>query len=175
MKVTLTINGEKKALHTAANTLLMELLRREGYFSVKHGCETGECGSCAVILNGKAINSCIMLAAQVHKKQIVTLEGLGTADDLHPLQEAFIEQGAIQCGYCIPGMIISAKALLDNVHNPSEETIRDALAGNLCRCTGYVKPVDAVLSAVEKIKSQTSAHARSHKAQTPHREQRYRG
>jgi aerobic-type carbon monoxide dehydrogenase small subunit (CoxS/CutS family) len=152
MKIILTINGEKKPYEIRANTLLMDLLRQYGYYSVKHGCETGECGSCAVLLGGDPINSCIMLAAQAHRKKIVTLEGIGTPDNLHPLQQAFIDQGAIQCGYCTPGMILSAKALIDKVRQPSEAMIRDALAGNLCRCTGYVKPVEAILSAAEKMR-----------------------
>ncbi len=152
MKITFGINGKKKVYAIKPNILLMDLLRQEGYFSVKHGCETGECGSCAVLADGKAINSCIMLAAQAQKKEIVTLEGLGSADRLHLLQEAFIEHGAIQCGYCTPGMILSAKALLDEVSNPSEEMVRDALAGNLCRCTGYLKPVEAIMAVAQKAR-----------------------
>src|SRR5262249_32496688 len=113
MKIRLHINSEKQVFEAPANTLLMDLLRRGGYYSVKHGCETGDCGSCAVILDGKAVNTCVMLAAQAQGHKMITLESLGTPDQLHPLQAAFIEHGAIQCGYCTPSMILAAKALLD--------------------------------------------------------------
>jgi putative selenate reductase molybdopterin-binding subunit len=149
VEINLTINGEEKVLVIKPNLLLMDLLRRERYFSVKHGCETGDCGACAVLLDGRAVNTCIMLAAQAHEKSIVTLESLGTPDRLHPLQQAFIESGAIQCGYCTPAMILVAKALLDANPNPTETEVRQALAGVLCRCTGYVKPVEAVLAAAK--------------------------
>lgn len=128
----------------------MDLLRQAGYYSVKHGCETGECGSCAVLINGKIANSCIMLAAQAQGKKIMTLEGVGSAERLHPLQSAFIAHGAVQCGYCTPSMILAAKSLLDKTPNPTRTMVLDALAGSLCRCTGYVKPVEAVLAAAKQ-------------------------
>lgn len=151
MQIRLTINGIEKIFEIKANMLLMDLLRRERCYSVKHGCETGDCGACAVLLDGKAVNTCIMLAAQAHEKQIVTLESLGTPDQLHPLQSAFIETDAIQCGYCTPAMILVAKELLDRNPQPSEADVRDALAGVLCRCTGYVKPVEAILIAAKNL------------------------
>jgi len=147
MKIRLNINGEKKAFEGPAHTTLLDLLRRTEYYSVKHGCETGDCGSCAVLVDGRAANTCVMLAAQAQGKKIVTLESLGTPDRLHPLQAAFVDRGAIQCGYCTPAMILAAKALLDRVSDPTPDMVRDALAGCLCRCTGYVKPVEAVLAA----------------------------
>ena len=152
MQIRTTINGQERTLEIKANMLLMDLLRRERCYSVKHGCETGDCGACAVLLDGKAVNTCIMLAAQAHEKQIVTLEALGTPDHLHPLQSAFVETGAIQCGYCTPAMILVAKELFDRNPNPSEADVREALAGVLCRCTGYVKPVEAILAAAKNLK-----------------------
>lgn len=151
MQIRLTINGQEKTFDIRPHLLLIELLRRERYFSVKHGCETGDCGACAVLLNGRAVNTCTMLAAQAHEKQIVTLEAVGTPDRLHPLQRAFVDRGAIQCGYCTPAMILVAKELLDRNPHPSEAEVRDALAGVLCRCTGYVKPVEAVLAAARHL------------------------
>jgi putative selenate reductase molybdopterin-binding subunit len=153
MQITLTINGQVKSFDIKPNLSLMDLLRRERWFSVKHGCETGDCGACAVLLNGKAVNTCIMLAGQADGKEVVTVESLGTPGKLHPLQEAFIQAGAIQCGYCTPAMLLVAKELLDTTPNPSEGQVRQALAGVLCRCTAYVKPVDAVLSAANMMNS----------------------
>jgi putative selenate reductase molybdopterin-binding subunit len=150
MQIKLTINGHERILEIKPNALLMDVLRRERCYSVKHGCETGDCGACAVLLDGRAVNTCTMLAAQAHDKEIVTLEALGSPDQLHPLQRAFVETGAIQCGYCTPAMIVVAKELLDRNPSPSEADVRDALAGVLCRCTGYVKPVEAVLSVKRK-------------------------
>lgn len=152
MQIKLTINGHERILEITPNALLMDVLRQQRCYSVKHGCETGDCGACAVLLDGKAVNTCIMLAAQAHGKEIVTLEALGTPDQLHPLQSAFVESGAIQCGYCTPAMILVAKELLDRNPSPSEADVRDALAGVLCRCTGYVKPVEAVLAAARQLR-----------------------
>lgn len=230
MKLSITLNGDQRFFDVPANTTLLSLLRNEaGCFSVKHGCETGECGACAVIVDGKVVNSCIQLAAQVDEREVITLEGLSSIfknlpnlsnqsakfsvmrsdvsekksgaspssalrtsfqnpaafsieehpseyDTLHPIQQAFVDTHAIQCGYCTPGMILSAVALFaekglvdlpsarrrmkpngpkkrrkSKVWLPTEEEIRDALAGNLCRCTGYVKPVEAVKQAAEKL------------------------
>ena len=147
MELELRINGLIESLDVAPNESLITVLRREGYFSVKHGCETGECGACTVLVDGLPRPSCVMLAAQAGGCTLITVESLGASNKLHPLQEAFIDTGAIQCGYCTPGMLLSAFALLRRNSNPTEDEVRDALSGNLCRCTGYVKPVQAVLRA----------------------------
>ncbi|HEY8152171.1 MAG TPA: (2Fe-2S)-binding protein, partial [Vicinamibacteria bacterium] len=128
-------------------TTLLDLLRREGLRGVKHGCETGECGACTVLLDGRPVCSCLTLALRAEGRYVQTVEGLGTPDALHPVQQAFVDTGAIQCGYCTPAMELCAKALLDAVPRPTEADARDALAGCLCRCTGYVKPVEAVMRA----------------------------
>ncbi|HMD99331.1 MAG TPA: (2Fe-2S)-binding protein [Terriglobia bacterium] len=147
MQVCLNVNGESKEWSIAPGDLLLDVLRREGYFGVKRGCEAGECGSCTVLVNGKPINSCLMFAAQAEGREVLTIEGVEQGGKLDPLQEAFLEYGAVQCGYCTPGMILSAKALLVKHPDPTEAEVRDALAGNFCRCTGYLKPVEAVLAA----------------------------
>ncbi|MCP4538789.1 MAG: (2Fe-2S)-binding protein [Chloroflexi bacterium] len=149
--VTLNVNGRKHQVALAPNVTLLEALRGLGYTDIKNGCEIGECGTCAVLLNGQPVNSCMALAWQADGAEIVTNTGLGTMDNPHPLQEAFADAGAVQCGYCTPGMIISAKALLDRNPNPNEEEIRDALSGNMCRCTGYGQIVQAVQIAAEKM------------------------
>jgi putative selenate reductase molybdopterin-binding subunit len=148
MHIQLTINGQSRTFEVAPGDLLLELLRREAYFGVKHGCETGDCGVCAVLLDGRIVNSCIMLAAQADGHAITTIEGIGSMDALHPLQQAFIDAGAIQCGYCTPAQILAAKALLDANPSPTETEVREAIAGVLCRCTGYEKPVAAILATV---------------------------
>jgi putative selenate reductase molybdopterin-binding subunit len=147
MELELRINGVVKSMEASPADSLMAVLRREGYFSVKHGCETGECGACTVLVDGVPRPSCVMLAAQAGGCTLTTTESLGTARKLHPIQEAFVDCGAIQCGFCTPGMVLSAYALLKSNPRPTEEEVRDALSGNLCRCTGYVKPVQAVLRA----------------------------
>ncbi len=147
MELELRINGLIKSLDVAPNESLLALLRREGYYSVKHGCETGECGACTVLIDGVPRPGCVTLAAQAGGCTLITVENLGTARKLHPIQEAFIDTGAIQCGFCTPGMVLSAYALLKRNPDPTEADVRDALSGNLCRCTGYVKPVQAVLRA----------------------------
>ncbi len=157
MEVEFRINGVIKSVDVAANQSLLSALRQEGYFSVKHGCETGECGACTVLIDGVARPSCVTFAAQVGGCTLTTVESLGNARKLHPIQEAFIDTGAIQCGFCTPGMVISAYALLKNNPNPTEEQVRDALSGNLCRCTGYVKPVQAVLRAAAVMRGETVA------------------
>lgn len=127
---------------------LLDVLRQDlGLKGTKRGCDQGHCGACTVILNGKAVNACMVLAVRADGKSITTIEGLSAGDQLHPLQEAFVEEGAIQCGFCTPGMILSAKALLDETQEPSEQEIREALSGNLCRCTGYVNIIKAVQKA----------------------------
>ena len=150
-RIELVVNGEARHFEAEARTSLLELLRREGYCGVKHGCETGECGACAVLLDGRPVNSCLTLALRAHGRSVTTVEGLGSPDRLHPVQAAFVETGAIQCGYCTPAMELCAKALLDAIPDPSEAEARDALAGCLCRCTGYVKPVEAVIRAARLL------------------------
>lgn len=152
MKIDLTINDRFATYDVHPGTLLMELLRKEGWFSVKHGCETGECGTCTVLIDGLSINSCIYLAAQAHGKTITTVEALGTPEKMHPIQQAFVETGAVQCGYCTPAMVLAAHELLSSNHEPTEADVRDALTGQLCRCTGYVKPVEAVMLAARRMK-----------------------
>lgn len=148
-RVELSANGEPRRLDAEARTSLLELLRGAGLRGVKHGCETGECGACAVLLDGRPVNSCLTLALRAHGRSVTTVEGLGTPDRLHPVQAAFVETGAIQCGYCTPAMELCAKALLDAIPDPTPAEAREALAGCLCRCTGYVKPVEAVLRAAK--------------------------
>lgn len=150
MDIVLTINGIERQIATQVGETLLEVLRRIGYVGVKHGCEDGTCGVCTVLFDGRVIHSCMMLAAQAEGHRILTIEGLGVREDLHPLQSAFVEHSAIQCGYCIPAMLLTAKALLDENPQPTETEVREALSGVLCRCTGYRKPVDAVLSAAQK-------------------------
>ncbi|HEY73044.1 MAG: (2Fe-2S)-binding protein [Chloroflexi bacterium] len=149
--VTLNVNGRKHQVAMDPNVTLLYALRDLGYSDVKNGCEIGECGACAVLLNGKPVNSCMVLACQVDGAEIVTNSGLGTMDDPHPLQEAFADTGAIQCGFCTPGMIISAKALLDRNPHPTEREIREAISGNICRCTGYGQIIEAVQVAAKKM------------------------
>lgn len=143
----LTINDQYYEVAVESNQTLVDLLRYQlGLTGTKKGCEMGDCGSCTVILDGKAVNSCLVLALQADGRSIQTIEGLETGEGLHPVQEAFVEKGAIQCGFCSSGMILSAKTLLDQKPNPSETEIRRALSGNLCRCTGYQKIIEAVKS-----------------------------
>lgn len=148
----LTVNGEAYELAVKPKTLLVEVLRNElGLTGTKIGCDSGDCGSCTVILDGQAVRSCSILALQGNGKEIVTIEGLADGGNLHPLQEAFIEHGAIQCGFCTPGMILSAKAYLDEIPHPTEDEARTAISGNLCRCTGYIKIIKAILSVSQKM------------------------
>ncbi len=149
--VTLTVNGRVHHFAAEADTTLLRALRDLGYTDVKNGCEQGDCGACAVLLDGKAVNSCLVLVWQADGSEVTTITGLGTAEHPHPLQEAFADTGAAQCGYCTPGMIISAKALLDKNPHPSEDEIRQAISGNLCRCTGYGHIVEAIQLAAERL------------------------
>ncbi len=143
----LTINDQHYEVAVEPNQTLVDLLRYQLKLTgTKKGCEMGDCGSCTVIMDGKAVNSCLVLALQADGRTIQTIEGLETGEGLHPIQEAFVEKGAIQCGFCSSGMILSAKTLLDQKPNPSETEIRRALSGNLCRCTGYQKIIEAVKS-----------------------------
>lgn len=150
--VTLKVNGEEKELLIKEDALLIDVLRDEiNYTGTKRGCGEGECGTCTVLIDGRPVNSCLILAALVQGKEITTIEGVGTPENLHPIQQAFVDEGAIQCGFCTPGMVMSTKALLDSEKNPDEQQIRKALSGNLCRCTGYVKIVNAVKKAAEEL------------------------
>jgi carbon-monoxide dehydrogenase small subunit len=149
--IRLTVNNQECELAVEPNLTLLDLLRyRLELTGTKKGCDEGDCGACAVIMNGKAVSSCLVLAVQANGKEILTIEGMETEEGIHPIQQAFIDNGAIQCGYCTPGMILSAKALLDRNPHPSEEEIRTAISGNLCRCTGYQKIVEAVEEASAK-------------------------
>ena len=152
IKVSINVNGINYTKEIDPSIRLIDFLRDELKLKgTKEGCGEGECGACTVIVNGKAINSCLMLASSAHEKNVITIEGISDKDKLHPIQEAFMEAGAVQCGYCTPGMILSAKALLDKKPNASEEEIKVALSGNLCRCTGYKKIIQAVMLAQDKL------------------------
>ncbi len=159
MDITLEINGEARSFSVAVGETLLETLRRNGYLGVKHGCEDGSCGMCTVLIDGQVVHSCVTLAVQASGRQITTIEGLGTREQLHPLQAAFVEAGAVQCGYCTPAMILAAKALLDENPQPTAAEVREALSGVLCRCTGYVKPVEAVMRVSERAQEVRDAAA----------------
>jgi carbon-monoxide dehydrogenase small subunit len=149
----LKVNGQSHEVFVEPWRTLAEVLRDElGLTGLKVSCNSGNCGSCTILVDGKAVKSCLMLAPQAMGKEILTIEGLATEEELHPLQEAFIEHFAMQCGYCIPGMILKAKALLDENPDATEDEIRAGLSGNLCRCTGYVKIIEAIMAAKEKMK-----------------------
>ncbi|RME00079.1 MAG: (2Fe-2S)-binding protein [Deltaproteobacteria bacterium] len=154
MILEVTLNGEAREIEISPSETLMTLLRRLRLFSVKHGCETGDCGTCTVLLDGKPVHSCILLAAQAHGHEITTVEGIGSPRNLHPLQTAFLDTGAVQCGYCTPAMILVGYALIrEKGKTLTEAEVRRALAGTLCRCTGYVKPVEAILQAAKDTDS----------------------
>lgn len=147
-----SVNGEPVELEVEAHRTLLEVLRRDlGLKGAKEGCGAGECGACTVLLDDEPVNACLVLALQASGRKVTTIEGLSDRTGLHPLQEAFIRHGAIQCGFCTPGMILSAKALLDRNPNPTEREVREGLVGNLCRCTGYQKIVEAILSVAERV------------------------
>jgi len=151
--LTMTVNGETAEVAIEPSTMLLDVLRGElGLTGAKEACGQGDCGACTVLLDGKAVNSCITPAMKAMNKEVLTIEGLGSPGKLHPIQEAFIEHGAVQCGFCTPGMILSVKALLDDNPSPTEEEVRVGLSGNLCRCTGYSKIIEAVLAAAEKMR-----------------------
>jgi len=154
--VTLQVNGESYELFIEAKKTLLEVLREDlGLTGTKEVCDLGTCGACTVLLNNKPVLSCLILAVACKGKEIITIEGLRQGETLHPLQNSFIQHGAIQCGMCTPGMILSAKALLDENPHPTEIEVRRAISGNLCRCTGYVKIVDAILAvSQEELKTQ---------------------
>jgi len=153
-QIEIKLNGEWRKAEASARETLLDVLRDKlGAKEVKNGCGKGDCGTCAVILDGKAVNSCLTLALQANGKEITTLKGIGTEEKPHPLQKSFVEHGAIQCGFCTAGMVVSAKALLDQSQRPNREEIREAISGNLCRCTGYKKIVDAIQETALEDKS----------------------
>ncbi len=156
--ISVNLNGKAIELVASPNETLLELLRcRLGLVGTKEGCNTGDCGACTVLLDGVAVNSCLVLAVEANGATLTTIEGLSFDGKLHPLQQAFIDHGAVQCGFCTPGMIMTAKSLLDELSNPTEEDIRLALAGNLCRCTGYVNILKAVFAAAQALRKERSA------------------
>jgi len=158
--VTVTVNGVVRKASVPAETTLLTLLRENFLLTgAKLGCDVGDCGACTVLVDSQPVNSCLMLAAQADGRQVLTIEGLAPKDGLHPLQKVFEETGALQCGFCGPGVLMSAKALLAENTNPSEHDIRDALAGNLCRCTGYTKIVDAVQDAARLMRERSEPRA----------------
>jgi len=153
LSITFTLNDKAVSVAIHAKELLIDTLRETfGLTGTKKACGTGDCGACTVLINGKAVRSCILLTATVAGKKILTIEGLGDEEHLHPIQQAFIEAGAIQCGYCTPGMVLSAKALLDKNPKPTEDEIKDAVSGNLCRCTGYTKILKAIETAARTMR-----------------------
>lgn len=148
--VKLTVNGTVHEFSVEADVRLVDLLRNHLHLlGTKEGCGKGECGACTVLMDGKAVTSCLVLAVQANGSEIITVEGLGGAESLHPLQAAFIKHGAVQCGYCTPGMLMSAKYLLDTNPRPTRDEIRIGLSGNICRCTGYTKIIDAIQAVAE--------------------------
>jgi carbon-monoxide dehydrogenase small subunit len=151
--ITLTVNGEEHSLEVEPRTLLVHLIREDLNLTGTHiGCDTTSCGACTVIMDGKAVKSCTVFAVQANGRSIETIEGLANGE-LHPLQEGFWEQHGLQCGYCTPGMIMSAKVFLEKNSNPTDDEVRWAISGNLCRCTGYVKIVEAIQYAAEKMRA----------------------
>jgi len=150
-QIKMTVNGKIHELQVKPWATLLEILRDDlGLTGTKEGCGLGECGACTVIMDGKTVNSCLVLAPEADEKEIITIEGLAQGDKLHPIQEAFMEQGGLQCGFCTPGIILSTKALLDENPKPTDEEIRRGIAGNFCRCTGYTKIFESVKAAAQK-------------------------
>lgn len=154
ISINLIINGRNESLEVDPTKTLLKMIREDLYLTgTKEGCGEGECGACTVILNGKAVNACLVLAAEANNSEIITVEGLSNKSELSELQKMFIKHHAFQCGFCTPGMLVSAKALLDRNPNPSEEEIKEAIAGNLCRCTGYKQIIDAIKETGELMKN----------------------
>ena len=155
--VGLAVNGRDRQVETPCNETLLETLRGLGYFEVKSGCEKGDCGACAVLVDGAAVDSCLTLTGTLEGRAVTTVAGLKDGGELNPLQQAFVKLGSIQCGYCTPGLIIAAQSLLNETPEPSDEDIRLALSGNLCRCTGYTKVFDAVREAAQVLREGETA------------------
>jgi len=151
MNMTLTINGEKRSCDAAPDERLLDTLRGLGLTGAKKGCGEGTCGSCVVLVDGRPTNACLAFTAAMQGRQVTTIEGLGDPNNPHPIQVEFVKAGAVQCGFCTPGMVLSTKALLDRNPAPTEPEIKSALDGNLCRCTGYVKIIEAVKSAAQTL------------------------
>lgn len=157
--IEITLNGAKKLLEVPAHRLLLDLLRDEiGLTGTKEGCGTGDCGACTVYLDGSPVNSCLILSGELHGRSVDTIDGLASGEELHPIQKAFIRAGAAQCGYCTPGMLMMAKSFLAENPSPTEEEIRFAISGNLCRCTGYVKIVAAIRDAADELRGAPGAN-----------------
>jgi carbon-monoxide dehydrogenase small subunit len=155
MKVRMKVNGNWIEAETGPDRILLDFIREDlGLTGTKKGCEEGECGACTILMNGKAVASCLIPALKADGAELLPVEGLGKKDRLHPLQQAFLEEGAVQCGYCTPGMLLSAKALLDENPEPTVEEVKEAISGNLCRCTGYTKITRAVQVASEKMRKE---------------------
>lgn len=153
-ELNLTVNGKPYQLSVLPWRTLLEVIREDlGLTGTKEGCGLGECGACTVLMDGKAVNSCLVLATEAEGKQITTIEGLAQGDKLHPIQQAFVDHGGLQCGFCTPGMIMAAKALLDENPTPTEEEIKQAIAGNLCRCTGYAKIIESIRAAAKNMEA----------------------
>jgi len=151
-EITLTVNGNKYTLQVKPSATLLDVIREDlALTGAKEGCGEGECGACTVIMDGLAVNSCLILAAEANGKEITTIEGLADGEKLHPIQQAFMDIGGLQCGFCTPGMILSTKVLLDKNQNPTDDEIRKGLEGNFCRCTGYTKIFESVKAAVETL------------------------
>jgi len=152
-QIRLKINGHSHELEVKPWATLLDTLREDlGLTGTKEGCGQGECGACTVLMDGKPVNACLILAMEAKGKEIVTIEGLASGDELHPIQQAFVDRGGMQCGFCTPGMILSAKALLDENPDPTDEEIRKGLEGNFCRCTGYTKIIESIRVAAERMK-----------------------
>jgi carbon-monoxide dehydrogenase small subunit len=153
LRINFRLNGSQVEVETKSNKRLLDLLRDDlGLTGTKEGCSIGECGACTVLVNGKAVNSCLVLAGEIDGADIITIEGIANNGELHPLQENFLKFGAVQCGFCIPGMILSAYALLSTKRNPDEEEIKEAIAGNLCRYTGYKQIIEEIKHTIEEVK-----------------------
>ncbi len=150
-RIQLTVNGETHDLVVTPTRTLLDVIRDDlGLTGTKRGCDLGACGACAVLLDGRPVNACLVLAVEASGQEIVTIEAIASGGKLHPVQEAFVQQGAVQCGFCTPGLVVTVKALLDERPNASESEIREAISGNICRCTGYVKVLDAVRAAARE-------------------------
>jgi len=163
-QIRIALNGEETDVAFAPYKTLLEVLREDlGHTGTKHGCELGECGACAVLLDGKPVLSCLVLAVECDGKSVLTVEGLASDGKLHPLQDAFADLGAAQCGYCTPAILVTAKALLDSNPHPNRNQIREAISGNLCRCTGYLQIFEAVEAAILKIAEQSKEGTKNRK------------